>query len=155
MHRASTDRIALCWGLMILAITVFVWACPARAAEEGDSKPAAAAVKEGQAKRPAARLPNYYREVVTEEQREKILAIQEQYSAQIDPLRRELEKLARERDQKIESLLTPEQKKQIEDLRAAAKAKRDADRRPKSGKSARPSRAPAAGKKTAEPATAK
>jgi|GEM_PF-968690 len=177
MHRASLDRIVVWTGLVILGISVIAGALPARAAEEGTAPPAAAASpaakaeapapaarapatkkgagKEGQARQPAARLPNYYREVVTEAQREKILAIQRQYAAKIDPLRRELEKLTRERDQEIESVLTPEQKKQLEDIKAAAKAKRDAKSPPTSGKSTRASRAPAAGKKLPEPAPAK
>jgi hypothetical protein len=154
MHRASLERIVLCNGLVILAISVITWALPARAAEEGAAPPATAA-KERQARQPAARLPNYYREIVTEEQREKILAIQRQYAAKIDPLRRELEKLTQERNEKIESLLTPEQRKQLAEIRAAAKAKRDAKSSAKSGKSTRPSRAPGPGKKAPEAAPAK
>ncbi len=166
MHRASLERIVLWTGLVILGISVIALALPARAAEDGSAAPAAAAkaeapaakpaaarkgaAKEGQ---PAARLPNYYREIVSEEQRESILAIQRQYAAKIDPLRRELEKLAKERDEKIEAVLTPEQKKKIEEIRAAAKAKRDAKNPPRSGKSGRPSRTPAAGKNA--PAAAK
>jgi len=104
-------------------------AAPAKAdepAKAGAPSTRKAPRKPADAKKPSGRLPNYYGEVVTPEQREKILAIQRDYTAKIDPLRRQVEQLTKERDEKIEGLLTPEQKQQIEKKRADAKAARDA-----------------------------
>ncbi len=154
MHYASLERIVLWTGLVVLGSSLIALGMPARAAEEGSAAPAAAAKAEAppaaakktaKERQPAGRLPNFYPKIVTEEQREKIFAIQKQYAAKIDPLRRELEKITRERDEAIEALLTPEQKKQLEDLKAAAKAKRDA-KGSRSGRSGRSSRSPAAEK---------
>jgi hypothetical protein len=111
-------------------------AAPAKAtapAKADESPPAAgtpstrkALRKPADAKKPSGRLPKHYKEVVTPEQREKILAIQRDYTAKIDPLRRQVEQLTKERDEKIEALLTPEQRQQLEKIKAAAKAARDA-----------------------------
>jgi hypothetical protein len=159
MHCASLERMVVWTGLVILGISVIARALPARAAEEGPAAPAAAAKAEAPAPaakpaarrgaaregRPAARLPSYFSEIVTEEQREKIYAIQKQFAAKIDPLTREIEKLRQARDGEIEALLTPEQKKKLDELRAAAKAKREANRPPRGGRSGRSSRSPAPG----------
>jgi len=111
-------------------------AAPAKAdaqAKADESPPAAGAPstrkasrKPAGAKKPSGRVPNYYGDAVTPEQREKILAIQRDYTAKIDPLRRQIEQLTKERDEKIEGLLTPQQKQQIEKKKADAKAARDA-----------------------------
>jgi Spy/CpxP family protein refolding chaperone len=76
----------------------------------------------GKAKR--SRLPNHYAKVVTEEQRSKINAIQEQYAPQIDKLRDELDAVVDKRDADIEKVLTPAQRKEVEKLRAESQARR-------------------------------
>jgi Spy/CpxP family protein refolding chaperone len=73
----------------------------------------------------AGQLPPYYGEVVDDAQRQTIYAIQAEFNAQIKALQAKLDALKKERDDKIEAVLTPEQRKQVNDLRAAAKAKRD------------------------------
>jgi Spy/CpxP family protein refolding chaperone len=70
------------------------------------------------------RLPNYYRTVVTDEQRQKIYAIQKQYAPEIRKLREQLKTLTDQRNAKIEALLTPEQREQVAALKNAAKEKR-------------------------------
>lgn len=112
----------------------------------GAKVPAAAARGEGPARRArSGQLPPYYRDVVSDEQRQKIYAIQAEYNAQIGELEAKVAQLRKERDAKIEALLTPEQKKRIEDLRAAAKGKR-----PSRGRgNAKPAGAPATGAKLA------
>lgn len=72
------------------------------------------------------RLPPYYAQVVDAQKRKAIYAIQEEYGPKIDALQAQLEALIRERDEKIASLLTEEQRKQVERLREEAKAKRAA-----------------------------
>jgi len=85
---------------------------------------------------PRGRLPAYFGDVVSKEQREKIYAIQQEYTAKLAELRRQLDELTKERDAKIESLLTPEQRKKIADLKAAAKTSRDSKREGKGQKAA-------------------
>jgi len=75
-------------------------------------------------------LPKYYSKIVTPEQRDQILKIQEDYrpklealQTKINELKTQMQTLAKERDGKIEALLTPDQKKQIEEAAAKAKEK--------------------------------
>lgn len=75
-------------------------------------------------KKPCGQLPAYYAKVVTPEQREQIIKIQEEYQPRIEALEAQLRALINERNEKIEAVLTPEQKKQIEEAKAAAKAKK-------------------------------
>ncbi|MGQ9576219.1 MAG: hypothetical protein ACUVUC_12955 [Thermoguttaceae bacterium] len=77
-------------------------------------------------KSPSARLPNYYRQVVSPEQRDKILQIQKDYAPKIKALQDQLDALIKERNQKIEAVLTPQQRAKIEQLKAAAKKTREA-----------------------------
>ena len=89
-----------------------------------DEKPA---VVKGKAKaKSGGRLPAYYKDVVTEDQKAKIFAIQKELSPKIAQLRKQLEALTAEQTQRIETVLTPEQLKKVEDLKAAAKKARDA-----------------------------
>lgn len=80
----------------------------------------ASAKEAKKAAKSSARLPAHFRSVVTEEQRQKIYAIQKDYEAKIDPLRRQVQSLTDEQEEKINALLTPEQKQKIEALKAAA-----------------------------------
>jgi len=120
------------------------------AAGEQKAQPAAEAAKETTpSPKPAktkevaqGRLPAHFSGVVTDEQRQKIYAIQKDSSAKITPLRRQLESLIKERDEKIWALLTPEQRRKVEALKAdakkAGKAKQDAETKP-----AKPAKKPA------------
>jgi hypothetical protein len=75
------------------------------------------------------RLPLYYGQVVTSEQREKIYQIQQSYFGLIEFLTLRIEKLAAERDTQIEAILTPDQKEKIETLKKEAAEKREAARK--------------------------
>jgi hypothetical protein len=68
------------------------------------------------------RLPAYYGSVVNEKQRENIYKIQEEYQPKIELLKKQLDALKKERDEKISAVLTEEQKKRVKE--AAAKGKR-------------------------------
>ncbi len=126
MHWARLAR----WIANIALLATVGWlALEGAWAQEGAAKAPAAAKAEAPGRRArAGQLPPYYREVVSEEQRQKIYAIQAEYNAQIAELEAKVAQLRKERDSKIEALLTPEQKKKIDDLRAAAKSKRDSRR---------------------------
>ncbi len=144
MYRVRLGR----WIAGSVLAAAVVWLVAGAWAQQGEAgkAPAAAAKAEAPARRArAGQLPPYYREVVSDEQRQKIYAIQAEYNAQIAELEAKVAQLRKERDAKIEALLTPEQKKQIEDLRAAAKAKRQ----PRRPAKANPSAGPAAPSKPA------
>jgi hypothetical protein len=121
-------------GLVGLAVSAAVRAqdtTPAKPAvaktadtKAADTKPAPA---KGKARaRSAGRLPAHYKDVVSEEQKAKILAIQKELGPKIAELRKQLESLTAQQTQKIEAVLTPEQLKKIEELKAAAKKQREA-----------------------------
>ncbi|MFG0331863.1 MAG: hypothetical protein ACF8TS_00750 [Maioricimonas sp. JB049] len=67
-------------------------------------------------------LPTYYGKIgVSDEQREQLYGIQEEYHTQIDALQRQIKQLLRERDERMEQLLTPGQKLRLQELREAAR----------------------------------
>jgi len=74
--------------------------------------------------KPRGRLPNHFAGVVSDEQRDKIYAIQREFEPKIRELTLQLDSLKKQRDEKIQAVLTPEQKKKIDDLKAAAKDSR-------------------------------
>jgi Spy/CpxP family protein refolding chaperone len=119
--RPVSTKIVLWTTLASLAIVLACLARPTIGQDEGKaSQPAAAKT----AKKSRGRLPNFYRQVVDPQQRETIYKIQAEYAPKIAELQAQLEKLIKERDEKIAAVLTPEQRKRVEDLNAAARAKR-------------------------------
>jgi len=73
-----------------------------------------------------ARLPAYYSQVVNEQQRKHIYAIQRLFGPKLEEYKLKYEALKKQRDNKIEQVLTPQQQAQIEQFKLAAKAKRAA-----------------------------
>lgn len=71
------------------------------------------------------RLPSYYAQVVTPQQKEQVYQAQAEYEQQIDALEAKIEALEKKRDEAVRALLTAEQRKQVDQLAAAAKARRD------------------------------
>ncbi|MFZ5833084.1 MAG: hypothetical protein ACOY3P_23605 [Planctomycetota bacterium] len=69
------------------------------------------------------KLPPYFKDVVDEAQKEAIYTVLEEYKTRADSLQAQLEAFARERDERIDNILRPEQLKQIEKLRTEAKEK--------------------------------
>jgi hypothetical protein len=109
-------------GLLTLALAtspLAIFAAPATGEAEKPAKKVAA-------KQPGVRLPPHFASVVTEEQREKILAVQEEYASQLREKRQELKAVVEKRDAAIMKLLKPEQRKQVEQAREEAKARRAA-----------------------------
>ena len=78
----------------------------------------------GKAAKPQGRIPAYYAQVITEEQKQRIYEIQAKHAEQIKTLQKELDELRKSIDTEIEALLTSEQKQQVTELQTAAKAKR-------------------------------
>lgn len=79
------------------------------------------------------RLPMYYGRVVTEEQRQKIYAIQRDYHPRIAALRKQLEDLLAEQNAKIEAVLSPQQKAELDKIKAEAAARRKSPQTESSG----------------------
>lgn len=91
-----------------------------------------------EAKKPSARLPNYFRSLgLSEKQRESILDTIVDYNAQIDELEDQISALREKRDAEVHSILTPEQKEKLAELQMDAK-KRRAEKADKSKKAAEP-----------------
>ena len=129
MAKSFVRRLA-CWTLLgCLTVAVATVAQPVLGVEgkapatETTKKKIKVKVRKGH-----HRLPNYYAIVVGDEQREKIYNIQDEYRPKIEALRAELKVLLKERNEKIEAVLTPEQKQQIDEARAEAEAKRKANK---------------------------
>lgn len=111
MNRASTSRLS--WICVLCAVALVTGYAGSAIAQKAD-----------EAKTKRSRLPNHYAKVVTEDQRGKINAIQEEYASQIDKLRDELDAVLGKRDAAIEKVLTAEQRKEVEKLRAESQARR-------------------------------
>ncbi|MCL2118801.1 MAG: hypothetical protein FWH27_10290 [Planctomycetaceae bacterium] len=79
-------------------------------------------------KRFARRLPNFYSQVVSSAQREKVYEIQAAYFEPIEMLTLRLERLVAERDAQIEAVLTADQKAKVETLTKESAARRTTTR---------------------------
>jgi Spy/CpxP family protein refolding chaperone len=117
MARTMLGRLA-CWTTLVSLAVVF-------ATVEQPVVRADGPVKKALAKR--TRRARFYDQVATtDEQREKIRKIEEEYDPKIAALQAQIRALQKERNAKITAVLTPEQKKQIEDAKAKAKENRKA-----------------------------
>jgi hypothetical protein len=76
----------------------------------------------------ARRLPNFYGQVVFDEQKSTIYDIQSAYFEPVEMLTLRLDRLKVERDAQIEAVLTAEQKKKVEALNKDSLARRAANR---------------------------
>lgn len=72
------------------------------------------------------RLPPHFGQVVNEEQRQRIYAIQREYAARIDVLKAQLEAIEAERDARVYSVLTPPQRQRVEMLKRQSQTKNSA-----------------------------
>ena len=79
-------------------------------------------------KRFARRLPNFYSQVVSDTQRDKIYKIQEAYFGPVEMLTLRLERLKTEREAQIEAVLTADQKARIDALAKESASRRTATR---------------------------
>lgn len=82
------------------------------------------------------RLPAYYATVVTRDQKQQIYKIQQEYAPRVKELQTQIDNLNKQRDEKIEALLTAEQKQKVEALKTEAAAKRKQGKPAEDGKRA-------------------
>ena len=107
-------------SLILSLAGVMIGSGPTSIGQEKEKEPA----KTRKAERAKRRLPNFYGDVVTEEQRKKIYEIQEKYEKQLADLNEQLLALTKKQQEEIEALLSAEQKSRIEEARGAAATKR-------------------------------
>jgi hypothetical protein len=123
MIRTTLLRL-LFWAGMA-TISAGLTCCNTLALAAGENTPPNATEK---SKAPKGRLPPHYAKVVTQEQREKIYNIQEEYRTKIDAARVQLDALLKEEKDKISAVLNEEQKKKVEEFQTSAKAKKGAEK---------------------------
>lgn len=70
------------------------------------------------------RLPNYFGRVVNDTQRAEIYSIQARFNEQIADLEAQVESLAKQRDEQVVKILTPEQLEEVERYREEASKRR-------------------------------
>jgi transcription initiation factor TFIIIB Brf1 subunit/transcription initiation factor TFIIB len=80
-----------------------------------------AADKSASAKSPPARLPRYYSQLdLEDDQQQKLRELQQQFARQLADLREQIAKLQKERDDQLEAVLKPAQKRRLKELRTEA-----------------------------------
>jgi cell division protein ZapA (FtsZ GTPase activity inhibitor) len=88
-------------------------------------------------------LPLYYKGLVTDDQKEQLYSIQDDYRPKLKALKDQLKALTAERDAKLDALLTADQKAKVQAKRDEAQAKRAdaegkrADKKASRGKNAK------------------
>ena len=108
----------LCQWLAFPLLCVLLGTPGLRAQEADGGAPAAAAAKF------RGRLPAYFKQVISADQKDEIYKIQEDYAKQIQALQNQILALVDKRDEEVRAVLTEEQVKEVEALIAAAKARR-------------------------------
>ena len=104
----------------------------AKGAKRKSKKAAAGDTKSD--KKSANRLPVYFGKIgLTDEQREKIYAVQAKSSEQIDALKKQLQDLEQKRDDEIQAVLTAEQKTKLAELQSEAKQAKKTRREAREG----------------------
>ena len=140
MQRISPRKSLLSWLVVSLFVGGMVLSqADAQAGDTNPAKPAAAkkAPAEKAAKKPAkqrGRLPNFYGQIgLSDEQRDKVYGIQQQYRDQIRDLQQKLNELKDKQTAEIDAVLTPDQLKKVEELKASSARKREDSKKKSSG----------------------
>lgn len=113
MQGASFGRLVCIVALVVSAVSVPLAA-------------SVAAQKAGERKAKSVRLPNYYAQVASGQQREQLREVMKDYAPQIQAKREELQALIAKRDAALDELLTAEQREELKKLRAEAAQRRKA-----------------------------
>ena len=105
---------------MLLAFAVLTVIVPFVVSAQSGTPPAGG--KSTEARR--SPLPSYFGKIaVSDAQRETLYAIQDDYEAKINALQLQVKALLKEREDKMESVLTPGQKLRMAELREEARQK--------------------------------
>lgn len=137
---------------LVLALSALLVSSGTAAAQETpNATPPAAKAERKKADKVTGRLPAYYKGVVNDEQRQQIYKIMAECAPRLADLHAQLRKATKEQDDKIEALLTPEQKQKIAELKAAKPNRRS----PAPGEKKAQAKAAAAPAQPTTPAEAK
>jgi Spy/CpxP family protein refolding chaperone len=122
-------------AVLVAAFMLPAWIAPVVAQPKAD----AAKVQPREAKGAdlKGRLPTYYAQIVTEDQRQRIYQIQASYDPKIDALKAELDALVAKRDAEIRDVLSPAQQRRLDARIAEAQAKREAKAKKKAAEKKR------------------
>jgi Spy/CpxP family protein refolding chaperone len=115
-----------------------------------EAKKADPKAKAGAKEKPKGRLPAYYKDVVTDEQRDQIYAIQAKYAKQLDDLQSQLDAVKAKQNDEIEGLLSAEQKEKLAKVKAEADAKKKSAKKGDGDKAAAPAASAEPAKTTTE-----
>jgi hypothetical protein len=138
-HRNFNHRLVRLCAVAIVTLLISQQNMSA-APNAADEQPAASekpATKKDKAKKRTAKkpvvdneqrppMPAHFAKVVNDEQREKIIAILQEFAPQIEQKRAELKALTDQREAALFKVLTPQQRRQVEELRAQSQANRAA-----------------------------
>jgi hypothetical protein len=142
------------WLIGTVIVACLTWSGAAASAQEAKAD-AKAEAKKAPAK-PRGRLPPYFNQVVTPQQREQIYAMQKPIMDKIDALEAQIKELQAQLEKESRAVLTAEQLKKVDELAAATQEKIKAARAAGAAKPEKaegtPEKAPAA---PAKPAAAK
>jgi hypothetical protein len=116
------------WSKFVLATcaTTLIVAAVSLNSIGQETKKADPKAKAGAKEKPKGRLPAYYKDVVTDEQKDQIYAIQAKYDKQIDDLQSQLDAVKAKQNEEIEKLLSAEQLEKLAKVKEEAEAKKKA-----------------------------
>lgn len=133
MHLAFSKKLVFATVASTLVVAAVSLNSIGQDAKKADSK-----AKAGAKEKPKGRLPAYYKDVVTDEQKDQIYAIQAKYEKQLDDLQSQLDAVKAKQNGEIEALLSAEQKEKLAKVKAEADAKKKSAKKGDGDKAAAP-----------------
>jgi Spy/CpxP family protein refolding chaperone len=141
MHSAFWKKLVLASLVSALVVSAISLNSVGQDAKKADPK-----AKAGAKEKAKGRLPAYYKDVVTDEQRDQIYALQAKYAKQLEDLQTQIDGVKGKLNGEIEALLSPEQKEKLAKVKEEAEAKKKGGKKGDGDKGAKPD----AEKKTTE-----
>lgn len=133
MHSAYWKKIFFATVASTLVVAAVSLNSVGQEAKKADPK-----AKAGAKEKVKGRLPAYYKDVVTDEQRDQIYAIQAKYAKQLEDLQSQVDAAKAKLNGEIEALLSPEQKEKLAKAKAEAEAKKKPGKKGDGDKAAKP-----------------
>lgn len=125
MHPSYWKKLICASLATSLVVSVISLSSVGQDAKKADPK-AKAGAKEKKGK---GRLPAYYKDLVSEEQRDQIYAVQAKYAKQLEDLQSQMDSLRSKLNDEIEALLSAEQKEKLAKVKAEAETKKKAGKK--------------------------
>ena len=124
MHSAFWKKLVLATLASTLVVAAVSLNTIGQDAKKADNK-----AKAGAKQKNKGRLPAYYKDVVTDEQRDQIYAIQAKYEKQLTDLQSQIDAVKAKQNEEIDALLSAEQKEKLATVREEADAKKKAGKK--------------------------